>query len=851
MIARLLCCVALLTPAQAQGFDPLENGFLPRYSPGLWWHVGSAAGDMDGDGDIDLVRIARFQNFELLTNDGEGRFTSRVIAINSGAADLVTVTAADLDGDGDADLLFGLAQDPNGAIPRLLRNDGNGAFTDVTASMWSGNAPATTRQILAFDMDGDGDLDVVCNNTYTNFKCGPSCGSPPSQLFRNDGTGHLTLAASFASPAAPAIHTDVSVFDYDGDGLEDILFGGLVPHLHRNLGNGMFSTTPIVIGAVMMHVLATDLDADGDADLLSASGYHSPVELRRNDGQGVFTLVATPQLPASPIVMKVGDLDGDARPDLVIAIEGDTDGNQLLRNMGNLTFQNVTSTWLEAQNGKAGRPLLFDADQDGDLDLYDGCPGIDRLLINDGQGRMARLEAWDPGLLLAHAMMQAVDLDNDGHGDLVGFTRGESSDTVRWWRGDEFGGFTAMASLGFGAQSSCSWRSITPFDADQDGDRDLLLGLCDQLVLLANDGTGTFTDVTATALPVVGGPIASVEPGDFDVDGDVDLLIARPGGIQDSFYRNDGTGRFVDVGTSQLTDPHRTFDLAVADFDGDGDLDVVTTNYTTVNNLGPVLLLDNDGSGMFADVTALRMPSIRADHVTVADIDGDGDADLVLGGFSGVAFLLRNDHGTFVDTSGQLPPLQDTWWPQAGDMNGDRALDLRIGDQWLQNDGLGTFTATGITSVSSDRYKRQKQGVADLDDDGDADMLVAGLQHNLLRQLETALPPRVGFHAELRLHARSIAAGFDPIATILLATGLATPPIPLGSFGSWRLDPNRTFVHTTHVIPENPGHVTVRFLVPNHVSMLGTHLWAQAFFCNGPLPAYWRSGNTLPLQVRR
>jgi len=313
-------------------------------------------------------------------------------------------------------------------------------------------------------------------------------------------------------------------------------------------------------------------------------------------------------------------------------------------------------------------------------------------------------------------------------------------------------------------------------DLDGDGDLDALRsssGLHDPLALHLGNGDGTFRDATEGAgLDGQTGGNALV-PGDYDGDGDRDVLVLRGGGLGDagalplSLLRNEGDGRFRDVTRAAgLLRFHPAEAAAWGDLDLDGDLDLVVGNQTTVDSGShPNEVFVNAGDGTFVE-RARELGAAaagRTSGVALGDVDGDGDLDLYLTRLDGPGLLLRNA-GTGPD--GALRPFEDATrdsglgaprWARAPlffDADDDGDLDLFVGDGGRAVDGFdlllddvvadllglpsaadrprlflgrgdGTFedatAASGLDRVMLTRAA----GTGDLDGDGRLDLLVA------------------------------------------------------------------------------------------------------------------------------
>jgi hypothetical protein len=405
---------------------------------------GVAFFDFDNDADLDVYLVQggefarRSSNDRLYRNDlivaVDGtrtlRFTdvtaaSRIEARGYGMG----VTAGDVDNDGWVDLYLTKFDAPN----QLLRNNGDGTFTDV--SKRSGTDQRSWSVSASFvDIDRDGWLDLFVGN-YLRYSlegntrcssptgaadyCTPDSYAPlPDRLYLNRRNGtftDVTAAAHVAGEFGPAL--GVSTADFNGDGWIDIYVAndGKENQLWLNRRDGTFENGALLAGVALplggkaegsMGVDAGDMDNDGDEDLVMTELTAEGSNLFVNDGTGVFTDTSAASLigPASLAFTGFGtgwlDFDNDGRLDL-LAVNGTVQivealrqardpfpmhqKKLLLRQTGNGRFEDVSSRAGAAfASSEVGRGAAFgDVDNDGDVDVLIGNNnGPTRLLIN-------------------------------------------------------------------------------------------------------------------------------------------------------------------------------------------------------------------------------------------------------------------------------------------------------------------------------------------------------------------------------------------------------------------------------------------------------------------------------------
>ncbi len=234
--------------------------------------------DFNGDGLLDAFVCNIFGNAYLLRNNGDGTFTDIAAAAGLGGADAVQSAAwGDYDNDGHPDLLLARMYKP----AMLFHNNGDGTYTDVSAQAGV-TIPVNTLSAIWGDYDNDGWLDCY-------FTSGESA---PDWLFHNDHNGTFTDVANVAGMAGDAYNAQGAAWaDYDNDGYLDLFVGnfGQQPFLYHNNGNGTFTNMVAGSGLDVDHqgasggVAWADVNLDGRVDVVQAL-YDTPSWLFHNIG---------------------------------------------------------------------------------------------------------------------------------------------------------------------------------------------------------------------------------------------------------------------------------------------------------------------------------------------------------------------------------------------------------------------------------------------------------------------------------------------------------------------------------------------------------------------------------------
>lgn len=456
----------------------------------------------------------------------------------------------------------------------------------------------------------------------------------------------------------------------------------------------MFSSNCLIVCSLVCSWLALPLDVAAQFRFRSIDAQESGVDFRHSDG-GSGQRYIVEYVGAGLVTF---DYDDDGLLDLYFLNGGTLQGthyeqeptNKLYRNLGGMRFEDVTD---ESGVGNTGHSLgatAGDLDNDGDQDLFVNNFGANVLYINQGDGTFVAEQSLGMTQPSVGAGVCMLDANNDGVLDLfvanyVDFRY--ENHVQRKHRGhsvypspkdfapradqllisDATGGFTDQSLPSGIAESAGTGMGAVSFDFEQDGDADIFV--CNDVMgnfLYQNEGDGVFVEnglLSGVAVDFEGVMQGSmgVDCGDYDLDGYLDLIVTSYQNELPTLYRNSGLGFFEDVsaqsGDFSRAAPDVTWGVSFSDFDNDQDPDLFmasghlmdnitdtddtqsysATNLWFVNQAGKFRLLESVVSNAQARVSR---------GSAAADLDGDGDTDVVLLNSNALPTLLENQSQT-------------------------------------------------------------------------------------------------------------------------------------------------------------------------------------------------------------
>ncbi len=631
--------------------------------------------DYDGDNDI-IVQSGWIENSNFDFTDYHTYETASV--------DDNFLLVADFNNDNYPDVVVTDMANNNSIGSRIIFNDGTGEFLLQNTVSFS---LEMLFNLSASDIDGDGSIDL--------FYGGVNSGT----AFLNDGSGNFSAPISITG-----IMSSLTMTDINGDGLGDLSSAGCESFwIQLNIGGLAFA--PAISVAMpecvtnwygQLHRTVYDYDGDSDNDILFEAADYDTYWIR-NDANVGFSFGGRVERFSNNAFGGHDWLDsnGDGRLDAVRCFETLTcaiqDSNGLQR------ANDIISPGMTVKS-EENNLAPFDADEDGDLDLFSSGVGGMGYYENIGDGEFSHVQ-----FIASHTELTFIgmaDINNDGLKDL--FSMGKTID-VSHGRAV----FYNLANMAGGYDATITILNLTGrhdfelFDANGDGIMDIVdfehlpgytaswYSFDLQNGLSAPHVLGSWTNDTGVGTS--DNLHFAISVGDFNGDGNEDLAFAKDGSLR--IFESDGAGNFTYVNPVRPIGTGEYLNMVSGepqDIDNDGKVDLVykihlaSTGFNTKYGY-----FTNNASGVYVHHTInvtnqMNFAGLQSSALT--DIDVDGDADIL-----------------FLDPN-----------------------HIRI----MSNDGSGVFTTSFVTTLSLDNPSMKFLTVADIDSDGLPDVL-AGVDVDL------------------------------------------------------------------------------------------------------------------------
>ena len=548
----------------------------------------------------------------------------------------------------------------------------------------------------------------------------------------------LVWAASFKGPATFPAHLapmSIVVADFNGDGNLDIAIANRTSNdISVLLGKGNGTFNPQVkysagAGTDPIAIAAADLNGDGKPDLVVADSGNKSISVLINSGTGTFGAAVEYKVGNSPSAIAAGDLNGDGIADIAVTNASDNTVSVLINN-GTGTFA-AAKTYATDAAPHSVAIADFNGDGANDLAVANQNGNDVSILLNQGSGTFAppvnycvvtvtgacnSVGAVDPLSLVA------VDLNGDGKPDLA---VASSSQSVVTLLNNGSGAFTLTAQ----SSASKNPQAIAAGVFVTNGPQDVVVadGVANSFEIF--DGTGN-GNLAAPLRYLSGNGPQAIAVGDFNKDGKLDVAVVNLGDANVAIALGNGDGTFQDI--ESFISGSEVRSIAIGDFNKDGKTDFLA-NSSTPGNYN-VNLFTGNGKGGFTLASTVSFPN-DVFSIAAQDFNQDKNLDFVVANQTAneVSVVLGSGNGTFSSSIATYATDSGPASVASGDFNKDGYPDIVTANSSandvsvLMNTKTGTFNAAVNYPVGTNPVS---VAVTDLNNDGYPDIVVANSGSN-------------------------------------------------------------------------------------------------------------------------
>ncbi|MCX6303107.1 MAG: FG-GAP-like repeat-containing protein [Bacteroidia bacterium] len=639
--------------------------------PGVYYSS-VAWGDYDNDGDLDIL-LTGSDISKIYRNNGDNNFAEQSGITLNGVSD-GSVDWGDYDNDGDLDILL-TGYSSSGLISKIYRN--NNSLKNSAPSVPGNLNTVVNYQQIQFSWDKSTDLQTPQDGLNYNLVISSTPGacdivSPMSNT-----------ANGFRKVVQIGNRSETNSYTLNSSLLDGTYYWGVQAIDNAYTGSAFATDTFTITEAQATYLKFPDVTTSSMKISWIRGNKEKCAVFINQTTTGLPTLTNDTTYIANAVfgkgtqagdgwycvyngtedsVIVTGLCGSNTYKIMVIEYSGEP-GQETYLTCSNTTNPQTCNTQEQftEQTGIALTGVRYgssacwgDYDNDSDLDVLLTGDGISKIYLNNGDNTFTE----QTGIAItgeSYGSSAWGDYDNDGDLDilLTGYSGSEAISKIYRNNGDNiFSGQTDIALTGV-YYSSVAWG-----DYNNDGDLDILLTGLNSMgqsisKIYRNNGDNSFSEQSGIAL--TGVYLGSVAWGDYDNDGDPDILLTgnSSGNIISKIYTNNGNNSFTEQTNISLTGVERS-SVAWGDYDNDGDLDILLTGVSIDGSIS--IIYRNNGDNSFSEQTGIALAGVNWSSVAWGDYDNDGDLDILLTGYTGSEAISKiycnNGDNSFTEQTG-------------------------------------------------------------------------------------------------------------------------------------------------------------------------------------------------------
>lgn len=709
--------------------------------------------DLNNDGYKELIVGSSYDNQIMFYKNinGDIQANQRVLLFsipNYSAYTISDIKCADIDNDGLKDIIVASSYEDK---VYWFKNLGNYSFS--TLQIIAQNIDKPTSLAIG-DIDNDGDNDIIVG-VYNDENI---------SLFRNNGNGNFnSQQIIYTTSYGP---NKVELYDLDNNGFLDIVSGQEDGSIRwsQNTNGFFFSISQYITGSADDGTGFDFLDINNDTylDIVFSSNYDNKIRYSLNVNGSSFStsMTAIDNSIQYPYQVHVYDMDNDGFKDIIVsAFANSTSFIGWYKNNDNGNFSILKTVTTNISN-----PLDFivaDLNNNNKPEIitcsYDSSSVASKRKLSlfeynsISQSYVEKIINFNFTLLTA---TKVVDIDNDGYKDIIsGFHN------------------SIVYSKNLGNNTYSSYKNITGINTVMDYAYDLEVGDFNNdnfidimwinksgITIYKNNGDGTFSNIYNLPLSLQYSLI-NAELGDLNNDGKLDFVLSYSDGGQTKLFSFIQTNNFTFQTPQQILITNLN-EIKLGDLNNDGKIDIIGSQYSNF------IWLKNDGSGNFIQQASIHMPLDANTVQALADIDNDGDLDLVCSTNyaydSRKLYFIKNNINSF-----SSPVLIDTQGCSSlvlGDINNDGYLDI-IGTSYkaytpysekifyyLNNSGTSFSSQIAVEDLGTPQNPSKQLVITDINNDNKMDIICG---YNSISQVKVFLNTSLLSNSEINAITKS------------------------------------------------------------------------------------------------